>query len=243
MNWYNKWFGTQYYDLLYNQRNDQEAQEFLEHLVRYLQPLINSRFLDLACGKGRHSVYLNSLGFDVTGIDLSETNISYCKKFENEKLHFHVHDMRRVFCTNVFDFVLNLFTSIGYFEHSYHNQLTINSAATALKPGGRLVIDFLNAYKAVNDLKPYQKIKIDKIEFEITKKHEDGFILKTIRVIDDNTEKFFYEKVQALTLDDFNVYIEKAGLKTISCFGNYQLKSFDKMNSERLIIIAEKNNT
>ncbi len=47
--------------------------------------------LDLACGKGRHSITLNKLGFDVLGIDLSEESITYAKQFENEYLKFEKH--------------------------------------------------------------------------------------------------------------------------------------------------------
>jgi 2-polyprenyl-3-methyl-5-hydroxy-6-metoxy-1,4-benzoquinol methylase len=35
-----------------------------------------TKVLDLACGKGRHSTYLNQLGFDVLGADLSENSIA-----------------------------------------------------------------------------------------------------------------------------------------------------------------------
>jgi hypothetical protein len=35
---------------------------------------------DLACGKGRHSTYLNQLGFDVLGADLSENSIAEASK-------------------------------------------------------------------------------------------------------------------------------------------------------------------
>ena len=64
----------------------------------------------MACGKGRHAIYLNQKGYDVTGIDLSPQSIAIAKESENEKLHFAVHDMREVFQANTFDFVLNLFT-------------------------------------------------------------------------------------------------------------------------------------
>jgi hypothetical protein len=47
----------------------------------------------LACGKGRHSTYLNQLGFDVLGADLSENSIAEASKDTND-LHFKVHDMR-----------------------------------------------------------------------------------------------------------------------------------------------------
>ena len=240
MTWYNKWFGTRYYDLLYNKRNDSEAKLFLDHLIAYLKPVSNQLFLDYACGKGRHAIYLNSLGFDVTGIDLSQQSIAHCRQFENEHLRFYIHDMRRLFQTNSFDFVLNLFTSFGYFERKHHNQMAVNAAAAALKPDGILVIDFFNTQCIIEQLVPFQQKIIDNLKFEISKTIENGFIIKTIKVTDDNIEKFFYEKVQALTVADFESYLAHANLKIIDLFGDYNLSVFDAKKSERLIIIAKK---
>lgn len=240
MTWYNKWFGTRYYDLLYNKRDDNEAKLFLDILIAYLKPVANQQFLDYACGKGRHSIYLNALGFDVTGIDLSEQSIAHCRQFENEHLRFYIHDMRRLFQTNSFDYVLNLFTSFGYFERMHHNQMAIDAAAAALKPGGILVIDFFNTQLIIEHLVPFQQKIIDNLKFEISKTIENGYIIKTIKVTDDNIEKFFYEKVQALTVGNFETYLAHAGLKIVDLLGDYKLNPFDAKKSERLIIIAKK---
>jgi SAM-dependent methyltransferase len=111
-------------------------------LVKQLGLEPQAQILDVACGKGRHAIYLNKLGFNVTGIDLSDNSIAHSKQFENPSLHFYVHDMRRLFRTNSFDLLLNLFTSFGYFERQHHNAMAINAWAAALKSGGKLVIDF-----------------------------------------------------------------------------------------------------
>lgn len=38
------------------------------------------KILDIGCGAGRHSLYLQSKGFDITGIDISPLLIEVCKK-------------------------------------------------------------------------------------------------------------------------------------------------------------------
>ena len=68
--WYSSWFDTPFYHILYKDRDDKEAQSFMDALTYYLNISQNSTILDLACGKGRHSLYLNSIGYDVTGLDL-----------------------------------------------------------------------------------------------------------------------------------------------------------------------------
>ena len=74
-NWYASWFDTPYYHILYKDRGYDEAQAFMRALMAYLKPKDSAKILDLACGKGRHSVFLNSLGYNVTGVDLSKNSI------------------------------------------------------------------------------------------------------------------------------------------------------------------------
>ena len=68
-NWFASWFDTDYYHILYKDRDYDEAELFMNHLTNYLNIPEGGTILDLACGKGRHSVFLNDLGFDVTGAD------------------------------------------------------------------------------------------------------------------------------------------------------------------------------
>ncbi|MFS8082300.1 MAG: class I SAM-dependent methyltransferase, partial [Ginsengibacter sp.] len=111
--WFKEWFNSPYYHKLYFNRDKVEAADFINRLVGYLNPPADSKMLDMACGKGRHSIQLASKGFDVTGVDLSEDSILSAKKFENNHLHFFVHDMRLPFWINYFDYGFNFFTSFG----------------------------------------------------------------------------------------------------------------------------------
>ena len=122
-NWFASWFDTDYYHILYKDRNDDEAQQFMDNLTHYLNLPEEAKILDLACGKGRHSIYLNSLGFDVTGADLSENSIAEASKFSNKNLRFKEHDMRISF-EEKYDAIFNLFTSFGYFENDADNLKT-----------------------------------------------------------------------------------------------------------------------
>lgn len=85
--------------IFYIKGNYREAQLFMDNLTLLNLPE-KAKVLDLACGKGRHAIYLNKLGFDVLGVDLSENSIAEANKNANESLHFEVHDMQRfvAFC-------------------------------------------------------------------------------------------------------------------------------------------------
>ena len=92
--WFESWFDTSYYHILYSHRDYTEAKGFMQNLVKFLNLKADDLLLDLGCGKGRHSIFLNSLGYNIIGADLSKNSISEAKKFENDRLLFIVHDMR-----------------------------------------------------------------------------------------------------------------------------------------------------
>ena len=60
--WFASWFDTSYYHILHKHRDDTEAHIFMQNLVSFLKIEKDHTLLDLACGKGRHSIYLNELG-------------------------------------------------------------------------------------------------------------------------------------------------------------------------------------
>ena len=235
-NWYSKWFDTPYYHILYKERGDEEAQLFMRNLVSLLKLKPGSSILDLACGKGRHSIYLNRLGYEVTGVDLSENSISHAKKFENENLRFDVHCM----CEPVgkkFDAVFNLFTSLGYFENEEDNFEAISAIKKELKEGGYGVIDFMNVHKVVENLIPSEVKSVNGIDFNITRSVEDNYILKKIKFEDEGEEYSYLEKVRAFTLADFTEYFRKAGINLLYTFGTYNLEDYNKESSDRLILV------
>ncbi len=57
--WFAEWFDSPYYHLLFKSRDDNEATAVLDHLLLALHLSPGSGVLDLACGKGRHSRYIN----------------------------------------------------------------------------------------------------------------------------------------------------------------------------------------
>jgi SAM-dependent methyltransferase len=235
-NWFASWFDTPYYHILYKDRDYSEAQLFMDNITNYLNLPEEAKILDLACGKGRHSIYLNQLGFDVTGADLSENSILEAKKSENATLHFNVHDMRVPF-EEKFDAIFNLFTSFGYFENEEDNLTTLKSIKESLTEYGFAVIDFMNVIQVIENLIPNEVKTVDNIDFNIKRFHLDGYIYKEIN-FEDQGEKFkFTEKVRALTLKDFENLMEQAGIYLLDIFGDYKLRKFHKNESERLIMI------
>ncbi len=235
-NWYSSWFDTPYYHILYKDRNYREAQIFMDNLTHYLNLPEKAKVLDLACGKGRHSIYLNQLGFDVIGADLSENSIAEANKNANATLHFVVHDKRQPF-EEKFDAIFNLFTSFGYFENHEDDIKTLLAIKESLSEYGFAVIDFMNSQHVIDHLIPEEIKEVDGIVFNIKRYAIDGFIIKEIDFEDKGEKYHFTEKVRAYTLDDFQNMMNETGIYLLDTFGDYKLKKYHKNTSERLIMI------
>jgi 2-polyprenyl-3-methyl-5-hydroxy-6-metoxy-1,4-benzoquinol methylase len=240
--WFASWFDSAYYHTLYKHRNDDEAKIFIDNIVAYLKLSTNDYVIDIACGKGRHSLMLAANGLNVTGVDLSENSIAHAKQFESDALNFAVHDMRNFLCSNYYHAVFNLFTSFGYFSTVDDNKHAAKAMSLAVKPNGYLVIDFLNVPTALKNIqaKAYEEIIEDDVLFKIERKFEDNAFCKHITVY-KNEEKVqeYTERVNALVLNDFLAYFEPHHMQLQATFGNYNLEA-QAENSPRLIMVFKK---
>ena len=231
------WFNSDYYHILYKNRDKKEAEFFINNLIKKLKIKKGSKILDLACGVGRHSFYLNKKGMNVIGIDNSENNINKAKKIENTYLKFKKKEMTEDYGQD-FDFIFNLFTSFGYINEE-HNFNTFKSINNSLVNQGILVIDYLNVFRIKEELIEKETKKIRNIIFNIKRSFKDNFIVKKIKIKDNNEIFYFEERVMELTLNDFKKYLKKFNFKILDVYGNYNLDNYNK-NSERLIMIIKK---
>ena len=240
--WFVNWFNTSYYHILYKNRDQAEACRFIDNLCDYLEVPKQAQILDLACGKGIHSIHLAQKGFNATGLDLAEESILKAKENGIKGVYFDVHDMRKVYKENEFDYVFNLFTSFGYFENPNENIDVLKGVALNLKKKGVFVLDFLNATKVIKNLVAKESKTLVGIEFNLTRTYNGSTIIKDIQVIDNYKEYNYQESVSAFTLTDMEEMAHKAGLKIISTFGDYNLNPFDKANSDRLVLVMKASN-
>ncbi len=231
------WFDSDYYHVLYKHRDYNEARNFIDNIVEYLDLKKGSKILDLACGIGRHSIYLDKIGFKVVGTDKSPNNIKKAKASKNEYLNFL--QMEMIDDTNhKYDVIFNLFTSFGYVNHDY-NLKTIKNIERQLKDVGIVVIDFMNTLFVKKNLVIEETKVIDDLSFKIKRKSDGKHIYKEIK-FNDKKDYFFQEKVMDLSLEDFENYLIRYNLKIIKTFGDYNLNEFDIENSERLIMVIKK---
>ena len=236
--WYLDWFNSPFYHQLYKERDYSEATYFMNNLINRLQIDKNSSILDLACGRGRYSLYLSNIGHKVTGIDISKKNISEAKKNESDKLNYLLHDMRQPL-NEKFDLILNLFTSFGYYQNNKDNISVIKSIKYNLNSEGKAVIDFLNINYVLNNLIKYEEKVFDKTKFIIKRYLENDLLVKDITIDSNNKTYKFQEKVKAYGIVDFLTMFKECDLELKEKFGDYNLNTFNKNSSPRLIMVVE----
>lgn len=252
MAWFETWFDTPYYHILYKDRDFEEAENFISLLLKELQLPARSKIIDLGCGKGRHSVFLNKAGYDVLGLDLSKESILHNKQFEihpengdrQPELKFAVHDMRDDIYPAVssakVDAVLNLFTSFGYFEDENDDRRVFRSVCNTLNEGGYFVLDFLNETWVKKTLVPQEIQTKGHIDFNIDKRIVDRHVIKDINFTDNGKKHHFYEKVKLHEPSEIEDYGREFGFELVKVYGNYHLEPFDPETSPRCINVFRK---
>jgi SAM-dependent methyltransferase len=247
MAWYEDWFDSAAYELVYEERDEEEAEKLADLIERAARPEPGASILDVGTGRGRHARVLARRGYRVTGLDLSAHAVAVAQaRAEAEGLlprqvTFVQGDMRALPFRARFDGVVNLFTSFGYFEDDADHERAIEALAGALRPGGWLVQDFLNAPYVRAHLVPADEKTVEGVRVRQERWVEGAYVHKRITLTPESggEPQVYTERVHLLTLDDFTRMYERAGLRLVGTFGDYDGGPHTP-GSPRLILHAEK---
>jgi len=239
--WYKKSFGEDYL-LVYKHRDFAGAYREVEAMAEWLELPVGAEIFDLCCGMGRHSLALTDLGYQVTGMDLSEVLLHEARNADVNKAVQWVHgDMRAVPLDMTFDAVVNLFTSFGYFDDLAQNIQVLREVERLLKPGGRFLIDFLNPHAVRNQLVPYSERQEGDITIKEYRRIEDGSVKKEILLTEATKEERRYsEQVKLFELSDFVGMLSATSLGISVVYGDYAGSVYDPTTSTRLIMVGSR---
>jgi 2-polyprenyl-3-methyl-5-hydroxy-6-metoxy-1,4-benzoquinol methylase len=239
--WYEDWFNTQEYLNVYRHRNESEALKHVNFIIEKTKIPSRASVLDMACGPGRHSIIFAKKGYAVTAVDLSENLLCVAgTSAQNAGLmiDFHKSDLRDIQLGRKYDLIINLFTSLGYFETDEENFRILDAAIKHLKYNGRFVIDFLNKKYLLNNLREYSEEIIGESKIIQSRNIVGERITKKIEITSGDTKKYFYESVRLFSPEELIEALNDRGLFVDRIFGDFEGSVFDPETSERIIIIA-----
>jgi 2-polyprenyl-3-methyl-5-hydroxy-6-metoxy-1,4-benzoquinol methylase len=241
--WFEDWFNTDEYLEVYQHRNEADARELVQLILKSVNLSKNASVLDLACGAGRHSIFFAKRGYKVTAVDLSDNLLRVAKKSaERNKvsIDFLKADLRHFSTNRNFDLIVNLFTSFGYFESDAENLKLFETVNKYLSPSGYFVLDYFNKTFIENNL-----VKESRDNFKyctlVQKRHiEKKRVIKDIYINGNGTTAHYKESVRMFSREELISAIENEGMKIRNVFGGFKAEEFDEINSPRIIIIAQK---
>ena len=234
--WFEEWFGETYL-ALYPHRDDAEAARAVALITRTLPWQPGWRVLDVACGAGRHARALADAGARCTGLDLSAALLRRARM--RVPVPLIRADMRALPVRAAsMDLTVNLFTSFGYFATDAEHASALAEMADTLRPGGWLVLDFLNADAVRAGLVPDEESYLAEQPVRIRRElSDDGRIVR--KRITTADARVFTERVRLFGEDELTGMLEGAGLSVRHRFGDYDGGAITP-SSPRIVLLGER---
>lgn len=210
---------------VYAERSDEEAERRADGIVGLLGVRAGERVLDVGCGAGRYARALMRRGLRVTGVDLSVELLEVARErgmtLPNAPSYFR-GDMRRLPFRLQFEGAISMFTSLGYFETPEDDLAVFRGVRRALVPGGRFLLDYLNADRVRTTLvareqRPEGPLRVEFERRIVSDEHGDQ-VVKAVRVRDHGTGaelKRFEERVRLYDLAQLDALLRRAGLDPV----------------------------
>lgn len=156
------------------------------------------KILDIGCGAGNHSLYLQEKGFDVTALDISKGAIEVCKlrglKKTLQQDFWHIKNQK-------YDTILLLMNGIGLSETLEKLPLFLNHLKSLLNPNGQILVDSSDIIYMFEDENGF---------FEFSEDYYYGEVQFTMTYKKQTTPKFNW---LYLGFDKLHLYTHRTGLK------------------------------
>jgi SAM-dependent methyltransferase len=244
--WYHAFFDEDYLKYWGFALTSERTWREVDFVLQTLDLPPGKRILDLCCGQGRHAMEFARRGYQVVGLDLSETLLRYAQrqaKEQNLPMEFVHSDMRRIPFEEEFDAIVNLFTAFGYLEEDEEDEKVIKVVAKALKPVGKFLIDLPNHARLMRDFSPNYFTESPDGSLMLVESSFDVLSGRTKTrwvFIDEDGKRNERTSIQRIyTFTELHRMFKSAGLRVKQAFGDFDESEY-KMDSKRMIVLAEK---
>lgn len=242
--WWESYF-DEGHDLLYPDKDEASGDADVRSILAALAIRAGARILDVGCGNGRHAVPLARRGYRVTAVDRSPRLLEKATEAKDRAgvdVEFRLADMRTLplLGAPLYDAVLSVFTSFGYFSDE-ENEGVARGMAACLAPGGRLLVDLNNGLllEKAHGVRTWSErpggFLLDEFRFEPDTRRFGGNRI----VLVDGEEKRFPFDHRAYSEAEIRGLLRRVGLRVLSVYGSLDRTPFNE-NSPRMVVLAEK---
>jgi D-alanine-D-alanine ligase len=254
------WWNTLYLDpvmtrIMFGWKTNTRAE--VDQILRQMNLPLGAHVLDLACGKGRHSIELSKRAFRVTGLDYSplllgkaETSASKLPRSKRPTfIKADMRDLKRIFSRGSFDAVVSLWNAWGYFDRRGDDRKTLDGISHILKPGGCLVINTLNEDGVIHRLQGNtrgwheekgSRYLLQDFDYERSdKKLNARWILVSPK---EKLVRYYYFSQNVYSTQDFKNELHRAGFKMIKLWGSLAGKPYSKTAWHQTFVARKSGN-
>jgi len=245
--WYVDFFRGDYLNVYGHTFTEERAEKESSFVASALELKPGASVLDLCCGQGRHSIQLAKRGLRVTGLDLNPEYLELAKqaaKASKVTIETIAADMRRIPFENQFDAIVNMYSSFGYLESEAEDLKALESAAKALKAGGRILLDMLNREWAIDNYVQNDwhtgadgTLYVERRDLDLaTSRMHVHFI-----VVDPkgSRRESIGHIIRLYTLTEMTRLLERVGLHVTAVFGGFDGEAY-AIGTRRMIVVARK---
>lgn len=207
-------------------------------------------FLDIACGTGRHLKELANRGYSVAGIDASRELLGYARH-RIKDADLYESDMRFFKINKSVQCAYSLWDSYVYLSKEQDINAFANQCSASIRKGGILILDSKNYQKndaSCDVTRRTNMINGLQIDTTVTryKYITDGVYeaIFTSIIKDIHTGEASIVVDQALakmySIDDLIKIFTNYGFSFQSCYGDFDLSSYNTTLSDRMIAVFRK---
>jgi len=232
--WFRDWFDKDY-AAIYAHRDAAEAEAAVAMALALAPQLGSGPVLDLGCGGGRHLAALRRANPLAFGLDLSRDLLALAPA---ELRPWLVRgDMRRLpLRPGLLSGICMWFTPFGYFSDAENRDLC-RQLRGLLRPGGVLVLDYLNAPQVRAHLVPEDVTLHGTIQVRSRRTLEGDRLVKrmTLTHLDTGRTREALESLRLYEPAEMRALGAECGLDLMLEAGDYQGASFEQAHSARWI--------
>jgi SAM-dependent methyltransferase len=234
-------FWTAYAPTMFDEERWAEVTAVVDAIEALVRPSPGAAVLDACCGPGRHSLEFAARGYEVTGVDITDTYLEAARESAVglANARFLRVDIRELDMPAAFDLAINLYTSFGYFRDREEDVEALRRIRAALREGGSLVLETTGKETAVRDFtkgESFRRAGWDvRTEFAVVGAWE-GLSNRWIASKDGSTvDKSFVLRLYAGT--ELRSALLGAGFSEVRIFGDLDGSPYDQ-DAKSLVALA-----